>query len=101
VHHPDSSLVMAEQSVHDVVNQTMSEGEHLPSDANEANPIRYSVREDTAALEPRADIQKEDRSGQDGQEFESDPVNLPMLNGQAHVCRAVLSPSFMSPNSVS
>ncbi len=100
VHHPDSSLVMAEKSVHDVVNQTMSVGDYSPSDAYEDKSIRNSTGGDVAAAEARPDIYEEERSDQDGQSFPIGSTTYPMVNGQVHVCLAILSAGLARTKSV-
>lgn len=93
VHQLDSSLVMAEQSFHDVVNQTMSVGDQSPPDAYEDKSIRYSIGGDVAASEARTDIYEEERSVQDGQTFQTGSTSYSMVNGQAHVRLCLPSPS--------
>lgn len=83
---------MAEQSVHDVVNGTMSVGEHSPTDAYENKSTRHSTGDDVAALEARTDNYDEQKSDQDGQTFRTSPTHYAVVNGQAIVCRGVLPP---------
>ena len=83
---PDPSLVMAEQSVHDVVSQTMSVGDFSPSDANEDKSIRHSTGGVVTAAEARTDITEGARSDQDGQIFRTGSTSYPMVNGLGHVC---------------
>ena len=81
----DSSLVMAEQSVHDVVNQTLSAGDQSSSDAYEDTSIRYSTGGDVTAGEARTDIYQEERSDQDGQPRQTGSTSFSMANGQSLV----------------
>jgi hypothetical protein len=81
----DSSLVMAEQSVHDVVNQTLSVGDLSSADAYEDTSIRYSTGGDVTAGEARTDIYEEERSDQDGQPHQAGSISFSMANGQSHV----------------
>ncbi len=83
---------MAEQSVHDVVNQTLSAGDHSPADAYEDKSIHHSTGDDVAALEAKTDKYDEQRSDQHGQTFQIGSVHYPVVNGQVNVCRGVLSP---------
>lgn len=81
----DSSLVMAEQSAHDVVNQTRSVGDRSPSDADDKKSIRNSIGGDSSAGEARPDIQKEDGSEQGGHTFQNGSANRPIINGLLNV----------------
>jgi hypothetical protein len=81
----DSSLVMAEQSVHDVVNQTLSAGDHLSADAYEDTSIRYSTGGDVTVGEARTQIYEGERSDQDGRPHQSGSASFSMANGQSHV----------------
>jgi hypothetical protein len=87
-----SSLVMAEQSVHDVVNQTMSAGEQSSADAYEATSIRYSTGGDVIAGEARTDIYEEERSEQDGQPPQTGSTSYPLEISQSHVGVCVIFP---------
>jgi hypothetical protein len=96
----DSSLVMAEQRVHDVVNQTMSDGDYSPSDAYEHNSTLRSNGGDNAAVGEMTDLYKEERSDQDIQCFDTGSENHPLVNGQAHVCSAIHFTGLVLPDSV-
>jgi hypothetical protein len=98
--HPDSSLVMAEQSAHDVVNQTMSVGDHSPSDANEDKLIRHSTGRDITTVDSRIDNHEGETPDQDGQRFETGTTGYPLVNGQAHVCQTVCCHSLNHPDSI-
>lgn len=89
---------MAEQSVHDVVNQTMSVGDHSPSDAYEDKSIRHSTGGDVAAIEAPTYIQGEEMTDQDGQTFQDDSTTYPTVNGQALVCPPALYSCFACPD---
>jgi hypothetical protein len=98
--HPDSSLVMAEQSAHDVVNQTMSVGDHSPSDANEDKSIRHSTGRDVTTVDSRIDTHEGETPDQGGQRFENGETSYPLVNGQAHVCQTAFCLSLSHPNSI-
>ena len=87
-----SSLVMAEQSAHDVVDQSMSVGDHSPSDAYEDQSNHHSTG-DVASAEARTGIYDEERSDQDGQPVQTRSASYAIVNGQAHVCSAGLLPA--------
>jgi len=76
---------MAEQSVHDVVNQTLSAGDQSSADAYEDTSIRYSTGGDVTAGEARTDIYQEERSDQDGQPRQTGSTSFSMANGQSLV----------------
>jgi hypothetical protein len=91
---------MAEQSVHDVVNQTLSVGDYSPSDANEDQSIRHSTGGDIASGESKTGSHEGRASYQDGQIFQTGSASFPMVNGQAHVRQAGLSSSLAYSDSV-
>jgi hypothetical protein len=78
---------MAEQSVHDVVNQTMSVGAHSPSDAHEYKSTRNFVGGEITTAGTNSNIQEDGRSEQDIQPVQGDSVGSAMTNGQTDVCR--------------
>jgi hypothetical protein len=85
VQHLDSSLVMAEQSVHDVVDQTMSVGDRSPSDAHENNQIETSTVGKITTARNKIDVEGVENLEQDDQLLESNPPDSAITNGGAHV----------------
>jgi hypothetical protein len=83
---------MAEQSVHDVVNQTLSVGDLSPSDANEAKSIHIATGGDDAVVGTRRNGQEETRSEQDGTTFHTDSTSYVITNGQHLVCSGAVCP---------
>lgn len=77
---------MAEQSVHDVVNQTMSVGAHSPSDAHDNKPTRNFIGGEITTPGTNLNIQEDDGSEQDVQPSQGDSVGSAMTNGQTNVC---------------
>jgi hypothetical protein len=80
---------MAEQSAHDVVNQTLSVGDLSPSDANVDNINRHATGRDSAATKTRKDNGYGQRSKQDDPMLPTESTGYPMTDEQARVCEAM------------
>lgn len=90
---------MAEQSVHDVVNHTLSVGDFSPPDANEDQSIRHSTGGDVAAVEPISHIRQGGTSDhEDDQTVQIDSTNCLMVSGEAQVHSARPSLSHAHPD---
>lgn len=90
-HGPESSLVMAEQSIHDVVNHTLSAGDFSPPDVNEDQSTRQFTGEDVAVAESTSHICQGGTSDhEDGQAVQIGSTNYPIVNGEAQVLSARL-----------
>ena len=80
---------MAEQSAHDVVNQTLSVGDNSPSDANVHKSTHHAAGEEVAIGEARTDYHahktSEQHGEQHGQRVQPDIISYPIPNGQPHV----------------
>jgi hypothetical protein len=100
VRHTASSLVMAEQSVHDVVNQTLSVGDRSPSDVNVDKSIRHATGEESAAGETRTDNRGNEESEQDNPTIQDGETSFQLINGQAHVCPCAFLPDLVRPKSM-
>lgn len=82
---------MAEQSVHDVVNQTLSVGDNSPSDADVDKSTHHAAGEEVAIGEAGTDNHAPKTSNPHGQRVQPDVTSYPTPNEQNHVCLGALS----------